>query len=51
MTDLIIGKRVGETNEITIETIRSTGIQQGLTESQIAAVIEAVLKAQEQEQE
>lgn len=45
----IIGRRVGETNEITIETIRATGLAEGLTEKQIAKVIEAVLKAQEEE--
>lgn len=50
MTEPVIGRRAGETNEITAETIRTTGIEQGLTESQIAAVIEAVMKA-EQEQE
>mgnify|MGYP003554589930 FL=1 len=44
-----IGRRIGETNEITVETIRSTGQAMGLTEAQIATAIEALLKAQEQE--
>ena len=44
-----IGRRVGETNEITVETIRATGQAMGLTEVQIAKAIEALLKVQEQE--
>lgn len=51
MTDKIIGRRVGETNEITVETILATAKEMGLTESQIAKAIEALLKAQEQEKE
>ena len=49
MSDTIIGRRVGETNEITVETIRATGKEMKLTEAQIAKAIEALLKAQEQE--
>ena len=44
-----IGRRVGETNEITVETIRATGKEMKLTETQIAKAIEALLKAQEQD--
>jgi len=49
MKEQIIGRRVGETNEVTVETIRATGKEMGLTEAQIAKAIEALLKAQEQE--
>jgi hypothetical protein len=51
MTDQpkIIGRRIGETNEITVETIRATGLAMGLSEAQIAKAIEALVEAQEEE--
>lgn len=48
MTESIIGRRVGETNEITAETIRATGLANNLTEAQIAKAIEAILQAQQE---
>ena len=44
-----IGRRIGDTIEITVETIRATGKEMNLTEAQIAKAIEALLKAQEEE--
>ena len=44
-----IGKRIGETLEITIDTIRAAAKEMNLTEAQVAKVIEAVLQAQEEQ--
>ena len=42
------GRRVGETLEITVETIRAAGKEQNLSESAIAKIIEAVMKAEKE---
>ena len=47
MTDQT-GRREADTQEITAESIRALGAVMGLTEAQIAAVIEAAMKAEEE---
>lgn len=44
----IIGRREGDTLEVTVATIRATGKAVGLSESQIAAALEAVMTAEEE---
>ena len=44
----IIGRRIGETNEITAEAIRATGKEMGLTEAQIAETIRAIMQAEKE---
>jgi len=42
------GRRVGETIEITVETIRAAGKERNLSEAAIAKIIEAVMKAEKE---
>ena len=47
----IIGKRPGDTQEITVETIHDTAIVSGLSEVSAAKLIEAIMLAEAEQQE
>ena len=48
MADPTLGRRATDEKEVTTESIRAIGQAMGLTEAQIAAAIEAVMKAEEE---